>query len=161
MSNSIEFDVLLIRVSELQTTRVVVAPWETPVLRAMYGEDVEDEFARLALKYGPKNSETPIVAAVYGNFGPGVAKLRNAINRVYGVDGSVIESGVAEDEVPELTEEQIDAISAAGDAAQAVVAPTEIIEPVEPQPPIEGGIAAQIETELEESDIDDELADLA
>ncbi len=177
MSNSIEFDVLLIRVSELQTTRVVVAPWETPVLRAMYGEDVEevgkeevtraapdveDEFARLALKYGPKNSETPIVAAVYGNFGPGVAKLRNTINRAYGVSGEgavAIESGV--DEVPELTDEQIDAISAAGDAAQAAVVPTEIIESLEPQPPVEGGIAAQIESELEESDIDDDLADLA
>lgn len=173
---SIKYDVLLIRVSELQTTRVVVAPWETPVLRAIYGDDLEvtgeevinrappeaeDEFARLALKYGPKNSDTPTVAAVYGNFGPGVTKLFNTINRAYGFSGEsaqVIESGV--DEVPELTDEQIDAISAAGDAAQdALVVSAEIIEATEPQPPIESDNPAIETPEVDDSE-DAGLAEL-
>ena len=43
--------------------------------------DPRDEFERLAQLYGPKHHDTPHVAAVFGNFGPGVNALRDAIAR--------------------------------------------------------------------------------
>ena len=33
----------------------------------------------MAARYGPKNEDTPAVAQVYGNFGPGTIALRNEI----------------------------------------------------------------------------------
>ena len=84
-----------IRVSELQTSRVSVASWEYPVLQAVWGDSVSmvnevlidrdspdpaDEFRRLANRYGSAEVEgAPFVSAVYGQFGPGVAALANAI----------------------------------------------------------------------------------
>tara|TARA_R100001143_G_scaffold28420_2_gene28095 strand:+ start:13477 stop:13950 length:474 start_codon:yes stop_codon:yes gene_type:complete len=142
----IKFDKVRIHVSELQTSVVEVAPWETPILQAIYGEeeavveesfeiererpDAADEFARLANRYGPKNSDTPVVAAVYGSYGPGVAKLESAITEAFGAEGEapVPASG--------LSNEEIAAIEAKDDAKQAAVVGTEIIEPAEPQPPV-------------------------
>lgn len=136
---SIRFDKVTIRISELQTTTVTVAPWETPVLQAIYGEEAEvtgseevdraapeanDEFARLAVRYGPKNAETPVVAAVYGSFGPGVAKLASEIKRSTSGVVSRLEAADAL-EVPQLTDEQIDAIAAQGDIAQSKVSPAD------------------------------------
>lgn len=158
---SIRFDKVTIRVSELQTTPVVVAPWETPILQAMYGEEAQvvghveierelpgaaDEFARLAQRYGPKNSETPIVAAVYGNFGPGVNALGKAIRDAEnGFEQEVLVGG----EVVGLTDEEIDKVMAADEEKQPV-----IIEHIEPQPPLKGSNLA-IENSKGES-----LADL-
>lgn len=91
-----KFDVLDIKLSITQTQRVVCPKWETPVLQAQHGDSVvivdekiyerripspDDEFTRLALRYGPKNESNPYVSAVYGNFGPGVAALRAQIVR--------------------------------------------------------------------------------
>lgn len=84
-----------IRMSELHTQRVCVASWEHPVLQAVWGAGVsvvnevlierkapepEDEFRRLANRYGsPEVEGAPYVAAVYGQFGPGVNSLARAI----------------------------------------------------------------------------------
>lgn len=91
---NIKFDVLDIRLTELHTQRIKVPAWETPVLLAIHGEnvsqigdkviergvpDARDEFTRLANRYGPKVGDTPYVASVYGNFGPGINALANAI----------------------------------------------------------------------------------
>lgn len=160
----INYVMLEIRLSELQTQATTVAPWEADVLRAMYGEDVvavgakelervpptaRDEFARLANRYGPKNAETPTVAAVYGNFGPGVKALQDAIDRAYGLlDAEVpspelddkILSGAAAMAAPALTDEQVDALVANGDAAQAVA--VENAKGAE-TPLVEGGAAGE------------------
>ncbi len=85
-----------IRTSELTTTQVHVAAWESPVLQAVHGENVSfvsesvledrvapeaaDEFARLAERYKGETEESPpFVTAVYGQFGPGIAALQKAI----------------------------------------------------------------------------------
>jgi len=95
LKTKLRFLELDIRVSELQTTRVSVASWEYPVLQAVWGDSVNlshetlidrkapdpaDEFRRLANRYGSAEVEgTPFVAAVYGQFGPGVTALAQAI----------------------------------------------------------------------------------
>lgn len=85
-----------IRTSELTTIRVHVAAWESPVLQAVHGDDVSfvseavidhknapeagDEFARLAIRYKAETDDSPPpVAAVYGQFGPGIAALQKSI----------------------------------------------------------------------------------
>ncbi len=85
-----------IRTSELTTTRVEVAAWESPVLQAVHGDNVmfvsesvledrvapeaADEFARLSNRYKGETEETPpFVTAVYGQFGPGISALQKAI----------------------------------------------------------------------------------
>lgn len=87
---NVKYDVVQIRMNELSTVNKKVAPWETPVLQAIHGEDVivkgseivaikavlspEDEYARLANRYGPRD-ETKYVERVYGAFGPGYAAI--------------------------------------------------------------------------------------
>ncbi len=79
------------------TQQVVEVPeWELHVVQAQWGDDAQiiedseftverklpdprDEFERLAQRYGPRFEDTPHVASVYGNFGPGVNALRDAI----------------------------------------------------------------------------------
>ena len=88
------YDIAEIRISEVHTQQVEVPRWEIPVLQVIHGNDVKvvgqkivkraipepaDEFSRLASRYGPKNEDTPAVAAVYGNFGPGTQALRREI----------------------------------------------------------------------------------
>jgi len=84
-----------IRTSELQTVRVEVAAWESPVLQAVHGENASfvsesvidreapeaaDEFARLAERYkGETEDSPPFITLVYGQFGPGIAALQKAI----------------------------------------------------------------------------------
>jgi hypothetical protein len=90
----VKYDTLQIQLSEFCQPVVTVPSWETPVLQALHTDSVivknhfvverklpeaGDEFTRLALRYGPKNDPTPYVAAVYGNFGPGVSALKRAI----------------------------------------------------------------------------------
>ena len=95
LKTKLRFLELDIRVSELQTTRVSVASWEYPVLQAVWGDSVNfanevlidrkapdpaDEFRRLANRYGSAEVEgAPFVSAVYGQFGPGVTALAQAI----------------------------------------------------------------------------------
>jgi len=90
------FQKLDVRTSELQTVRVHVAAWESPILQAVHGENVSfvseavledkvapeaaDEFARLADRYKGENEDSPpFITMVYGQFGPGVAALQKAI----------------------------------------------------------------------------------
>jgi len=91
---SIKYDVVTIRLNEYRTVTRTVAPWETPILEAIHGGNLQragskicnvdppvpdDEFRRLADRYGPKDSDVPFVAQVYGNFGPGVRALTQVI----------------------------------------------------------------------------------
>lgn len=92
---STKYDVVKIRVAELNTVQVKIPKWETAILVAIYGNSAQvvgeqvvaralpspdQEFRRLANKYGPRgDDETKYVAAVYGNFGIGIAALGNAI----------------------------------------------------------------------------------
>lgn len=79
-----------VTISELAKHRITIPAWELPVVEATWPEavsvveevtieralpDAADEFTRLATKYGPKNEDVPTVAAVFGNFGPGVRAL--------------------------------------------------------------------------------------
>lgn len=90
------FQKLDIRTSELCVTQVEVAAWESPILQAVHGDNVtfvsesviedrfvpeaSDEYVRLAERYKAETEETPpFVAAVYGQFGPGVAALQKAM----------------------------------------------------------------------------------
>jgi hypothetical protein len=84
-----------IRLSELHVQPVFVPRWELPVLQAVHADvqvvgeenhrakravDAADEFARLANRYGsPEVGAPPFVAAVYGAYGPGLAKLEHEI----------------------------------------------------------------------------------
>lgn len=93
-----------IRTSELSTTRVHVAAWESPVLQAVHGDNVSfvsesvldrdapeaaDEFARLSERYKAETEETPpFVTAVYGQFGPGIAALQKAIEAATQQEGA-------------------------------------------------------------------------
>lgn len=88
-----------VRLSETHTRPVTLAEWELPILQAVHGTavtitgetvekevdhlpDAGDEFARLAARYrGESGGDTPYVAMVYGTFGPGIAKLAEAIER--------------------------------------------------------------------------------
>lgn len=91
---SIKYDIVKIRLNEYRTIQRSCPSWETAVLMAIHGQDLEvqdtkivdrvppipeDEFRRLAERYGPKNADTPYVAGVYGNFGPGIKALEGAI----------------------------------------------------------------------------------
>lgn len=116
----IKCDVVDIRRSELTTVRRIVPVWETPVLQALWGAgvsfvkrvvvdraapDANDEFARLSARYGPRNSDTPFVASVYGNFGPGVNALRREIE---GAIGDSVEE--PEPAAPEEPKEPVDVV---------------------------------------------------
>lgn len=67
-----------------------VPMWEANVLVGLWGDDAQivetlvrdrelpdanNEFTRLAQKYGPRDEDIPIVARVYGSFGPGLRAL--------------------------------------------------------------------------------------
>lgn len=142
----IKFDKVLVRVSELTTTEVVCAPWETAILQAMYGEDArvtgsetvkrevpnaQDEFARLAIRYGPRHADTPTVAAVYGNFGPGVAALDAAIRRTIKGGPAVEEVDAAEVEAARVAARNAQ-LEAAAEAATKPANP-ELVPPVVPE----------------------------
>lgn len=153
------FDVLDIRMSEVQTQRVVCPRWETPVLQALHESGVYvleqtvlereipnpgSEFTRLAARYGPKNEDVPYVAAVYGRFGPGVKALRNEIrdsltNEVAGPCDykTVAERRIAEEvdqssEVDEILAEAKarDTNGASADVVNGIVAKT--LDPILP-----------------------------
>jgi hypothetical protein len=88
--------VLRVKVTQNKLLATVsrVPQWEAHVLLAAWGDDaqiigedyderpvpdINDEFKRLADKYGPKDEDTPYVAKVFGSFGPGLRALENEI----------------------------------------------------------------------------------
>lgn len=96
----IRFYKVQITLNELSKHVKNVPEWEVGVLQAQWGDDAlviedetspftverklpdpKDEFQRLAQSYGPRHGDTPFVASVYGNFGPGINALRDAIAR--------------------------------------------------------------------------------
>ena len=112
------FQKLDIRTSELMTTQVHVAAWESPVLQAVHGDNVKfisesvledrvapdaaDEFARLANRYKGETDEVPpFVTAVYGQFGQGISALQKAIEAATqgkGAKGITSEAAAANNE---------------------------------------------------------------
>ena len=85
---------LLVEITKGKMSKIPakVPQWEAQVLVALWGEEaqivgesyemrelpeVNDEFTRLANKYGPRDEDVPMVARVYGSFGPGLKALEN------------------------------------------------------------------------------------
>lgn len=83
---------LLVEITKGKMSKIParVPQWEAQVLVALWGEEaqivgesfemrelpeVNDEFTRLANKYGPRDEDVPMVARVYGSFGPGLKAL--------------------------------------------------------------------------------------
>ena len=98
---------------------IVVPQWEAHVVLALWGDDanvtgttvidrdvpeVNDEFTRLANKYGPRDEDIPFVARVYGGFGPGLRALANEFQ--VSVAGSTVPSQAAQ-----VVEQTIDTTS--------------------------------------------------
>jgi len=114
---------------------IVVPQWEAHVVLALWGEDanitgtevidrdvpeVNDEFTRLANKYGPRDEDIPFVARVYGGFGPGLRALANEFD--VSVAGSNVQSRAVQ--VTERTVETVAPDTLAGFAgSQAPIAP--------------------------------------
>lgn len=90
-----------VRVSELLTKQVSLAPWEVLVLQALHGNNIKvvgeeeinrdppsaaEEYQRLCNKYrGNKEDQNSVVAAVFGPFEAGIANLRQQM-RAAGVE---------------------------------------------------------------------------
>ena len=94
-----KFAIVNVKLSELHTQQLVVAPWEVPVLQAAHGDndvsvvgekdvkreppDAADEFERLRNRYRAPAGENaiPYVVQVYGSHGAGVNALADAIDK--------------------------------------------------------------------------------
>lgn len=100
---------------------VEVPQWEAHVVLAMWDDDANilgtivrdrdipqanDEFTRLANKYGPRDEDIPFVARVYGGFGPGLRALETEFQ--VSVAGSNIVSKAAQ-----VVEQRVDTIAPA------------------------------------------------
>ena len=131
---------LKVEVSKNKMTKHVseVPQWEAHVLMALWGDDArvidepyyidrrapasaEDEFQRLADKYGPKDADTPLIAQVYGSFGPGLRSLSREID---------ISTEPVEDEDEPVAAEPV--------VVEPVVVEPVVAEPVVAEPDIEG-----------------------
>ena len=116
---------------------VEVPQWEAHILLALWGDDaqvigtvvyerevpeVNDEFTRLANKYGPRDEDIPFVARVYGSFGPGLRGLTKEF------EASIAGGSVASVAGPENAEPvEIDRTLLAGfDGSKAPTAPVEL-----------------------------------
>ena len=110
---------------------VVVPQWEAHVLLALWGEDAQvtgtividrvlpetnDEFTRLANKYGPRDEDIPFVARVYGSFGPGLRGLAKEFEA--SLAGSIVVSVAGPDNAEPL---EIDRSAFGEDAAPALL----------------------------------------
>lgn len=122
-----------------------VPQWEAHILLALWGDDaqvtgtivyereipeVNDEFTRLANKYGPRDEDIPFVARVYGSFGPGLRGLTKEF------EASIANSSVESTVGPENAEPvEVDRSLLAGfDGSKAPTAPVELdgnLKPVE------------------------------
>lgn len=108
---------LEVQVTKSKMSRVTtwVPQWEAHVLVALWGDDAEitgqriqdrnipevnDEFQRLVNKYGPRDEEIPMVARVYGSFGPGLRSLEREFgaSTVASETPSIDDASVAPDE---------------------------------------------------------------
>jgi len=117
---------------------IVVPQWEAHVVLALWGEDAQitgttvinreipeanDEFTRLANKYGPRDEDIPFVARVYGSFGPGLRALENEFQA--STAGSPVKSQAAQ-----VTEVRPDVIApevlAGFNGSQAPTAPEDV-----------------------------------
>lgn len=117
---------------------IEVPQWEAHVVLALWGDDanvtgtividrdvpeVNDEFTRLANKYGPRDEDIPFVARVYGGFGPGLRALANEFQ--VSVAGSNIQSQATQ--VVEQTVDKVAPAQLAGfEGSQAPAAPLEL-----------------------------------
>lgn len=85
---------LVVEITKGKMSKIVTSfpQWEAQVVVALWGDEaqilgegyemrelpeVNDEFTRLANKYGPRDEDVPIVARVYGSFGPGLKSLES------------------------------------------------------------------------------------
>lgn len=93
-----KMSVVQVKKSELQSQKLVVPPWEVPVLQAVHGSDfvtevgtesqerdapdATEEYKRLERRYGTdrENGGLSFVAQVYGQHGAGVSKLKREID---------------------------------------------------------------------------------
>jgi hypothetical protein len=137
---------------------VEVPQWEAHVVLALWGEDANvtgtvvrerkvpqsnDEFTRLANKYGPPDEDIPFVARVYGSFGPGLRSLENEFQ--VSVAGSNIPSQAAQ--VSEVAIEKIAPAQLAGfEGSKAPAAPVDVDAPAKT---VAQGLAAAPELSLE------------
>ena len=117
---------------------IEVPQWEAHVVLALWGDDanvtgtvvldrdvpeVNDEFTRLANKYGPRDEDIPFVARVYGGFGPGLRALANEFQ--VSVAGSNIKSQATQ--VVEQTIDKVAPAKLAGfEGSQAPTTPLEL-----------------------------------
>ncbi len=138
---------------------VEVPQWEAHVVLALWGEDANvtgtvvrerkvpqanDEFTRLANKYGPPDEDIPFVARVYGSFGPGLRALENEFQ--VSVAGSNIPSQAAQ--VSEAKVEIVAPATLAGfEGSKAPTEPALELDAGEPQ-------AELGDTELTDAQID-------
>lgn len=166
------YDIATVRMSEVSTHRIEVPRWEIPVLQAIHGNDLQvvgnvvvkraipepsDEFQRLATRYGPKNEKTPAVAAVFGNFGPGTAALRNAIR------DSLTDEGVTPSTYRSPDERKADAAAASkegtsieAEARALKSVPAVVIDPILAAKPILPAAAAPVNAPVGELKPNDE-----
>ena len=119
---------------------IEVPQWEAHVVLALWGDDAvitgtvvhkrevpdaNDEFTRLANKYGPRDEDIPFVARVYGSFGPGLRALRNEFQ--VSVAGSNIESTAAQ--VAEVRPDVIAPAKLAGfEGSKALIPPLDLVD---------------------------------
>ncbi len=119
---------------------VEVPQWEAHVLLALWGDDAQitgtivydrelpetnDEFTRLANKYGPRDEDIPFVARVYGSFGPGLRGLENEFQA--STAGSPVASVTeALPVVPEIDREKFDGAPQTLAGFDGSAAPTDV-----------------------------------
>ncbi len=136
---------------------IEVPQWEAHVVLALWGDDANvtgtivldrdipeanDEFTRLANKYGPRDEDIPFVARVYGGFGPGLRALANEFQ--VSVAGSNIPSQATQ--VVEQTVDKVAPAQLAGfEGSVAPAAPELTIEDEKAQVPVSDEVAAEID----------------
>ena len=146
---------------------IEVPQWEAHVVLALWGDDanvvgtvvrdrvvpeVNDEFTRLADKYGPRDEDIPFVARVYGGFGPGLRALKNEFE--VSVAGSNIKS-----QATQVVEQTIDKVAPAELAgfkgSQAPKAPELELD----NDPLDGDGEGSPEVELGSTELTDKQID--
>lgn len=127
---------LSVEITKGKMSKIVTSlpQWEAQVVVALWGEEaqilgegfemrelpeVNDEFTRLANKYGPRDEDVPMVARVYGSFGPGL----KALEREFAASTMSIETETVVEETDDVTEKAGDITDKAGDGSDNGVAP--------------------------------------
>ena len=124
---------LTVEITKDKMTKIVVTipQWEAQVVVALWGDEAQiigesfemrtlpeanSEFTRLANKYGPRDEDVPVVAKVYGSFGPGL----RALEQEFAASTMSIST---QDDVPEVTEDIGGATRKDGDGIVAITVP--------------------------------------